>query len=72
MNEIPKPLLKVEYDDCDWHVTEFNFQFFEANEHLLNRKLKNKTVGINVTHTGSYEFTFVTLPSCHIVVACSK
>jgi hypothetical protein len=38
MNKIPKPPFKVEYDDCDWLTTEFNFQFFAANEHLLKYK----------------------------------
>lgn len=38
MNVIPKALLKVVYDDCDWLRTEFNFQFFAANEYLLKHK----------------------------------
>jgi hypothetical protein len=38
MNVIAKPLLKVEYDDGDWLVTEINFQFFAANEHLFKYK----------------------------------
>lgn len=42
MNEIPKPLLKVEYDECDWLVTEFNFQFFAVNEHLLKHKTEKQ------------------------------
>lgn len=65
----PKSPRKVEYDNCDWLITDFNFQSFAPNEH---KELKNKIVGISVNHTKYYEFTFATLPFSHIVVECSK
>lgn len=64
-----KPPRKVEYDDCDWLITDFNFQLFASNEHI---ELKNKIVGISVTHTKYYGITFATLPFSHTVVECSK